>query len=127
MKVNQAAFCTVTALAVVTAASIGAAVTTASTVAAVAYGVLGIGSGAVSIASITAWLDPNSTSVANYFSNLKSHAGYAIAGTFQVVAQTFVQALVQGAANGITKRVGDAIGGRQEPQVIVIDDKRRAY
>ena len=111
-SVNVAAFCTVTVLACATAASaIAAATTTAGTVALVAYTVLAILSGAISIASITAWVDPNSTDVKSYFSNLATHMGYAIAGTFQFVAQTLVMALVQGLANGISTAVSRKIAG----------------
>ncbi len=109
--VNPVAFATVTALAVGTAASVVAAATVASTVAIVAFSVLAVVGAAISIASITAWIDPRSTDVKNYFSTIAQHSGYAIAGAFQFVAQTLVQALVQGIGQGVSTAVRRRIAG----------------
>lgn len=111
MTVKQTAFCTVTALGLATAGSVVAAVTTASAVAAVAYGVLSVGLAGVSLGAIKAAFDTNSVDIESYFSNTRDAAGYAAAGLFQFAAQTFVQALIQGAAHGIGQRVQRSIGG----------------
>lgn len=109
--VNGAAFATTTALAAVTIASCFAAATAVTTVATVAYAILGITAGGASIASITAWLSDGNVSVSDYFSKFKEHAGVAIAGMYQLVAQTLVQALVAGLAEGISKAISRKISG----------------
>ena len=109
--VNQVAFGTVTILAVGTAASVFAAATTAATVATVAFSALAITGGAVSIASITAWLDPSSKTTRAYFSNCSKHAGYTIAGTYQFVAQVLVQSLIKGLVDGIATAIRRKISG----------------
>lgn len=108
---NHAAFATITTLGAVTIGSTVAAATVTATVAMVAYTVLAVTAGALSIASMTAWVDQSSTSAKAYFENFKSHSGYAIAGTFQLVAQTFLQALIQGLAGGIATRVHRNVAG----------------
>ena len=110
-NVKIAAFTTITALAVGTAASVIFAATSVSTVALVAYSILGITGAALSGAAITAYLDKDSVNVNNYFNTFKSHTGYALAISYQFVAQTLVQALVQGLANGISKAVSRKIAG----------------
>jgi hypothetical protein len=109
--VNQAAFVTVSVLAVGTAASVFAAATAVATVATVAYSILAVTAGAVSIASISAWLDPTSTTIHAYFSNCSKHAGYAVAGAYQFVAQTLVQALIKGLADGVSTAIRRKISG----------------
>ncbi len=111
MNVNQAAFCTVTALAALTAGTAVAAATTATTVASVVYGILALGGSAVSIASVTAYLDERSVSVESYFERVVHHAGYTIPGTCQFVAQAFVQAMVEGFVRGISSAISRKIGG----------------
>lgn len=106
MNVNQAAFCTSMTLAVITTASVCAAVmTTAGTVAVVAYSVLALVGAGVSIASMTAWLDKDSTTASKYFENLKSHSAIAIVGVFQFVTQILVQALIKGVADGVSRKI----------------------
>jgi hypothetical protein len=111
MKVNAVAFCTSTALAAATAGSALMAAAVASIVATVAYAILGITFAGLSIASITAWLDKDSVTVDAYFSKLKEHAGYAIAGLYQFVAHSLIQAMVQGLVDGIIKALSRKIGG----------------
>jgi hypothetical protein len=107
ITLNQAAFCTVTILAVATGGAVIGAATTAATAAVVAYSILAVCLGGVSIASVTAWVATNdsTTDPKIYFSTMKSHTGVALAGMFQFVAQTLVMALVQGLANGITRSI----------------------
>lgn len=119
MYVNQVAFCTITALSVGTAASVIAAATTASTVATVAYATLAIGLGATSIAAITAFVDAKSTDVEKYFTNMKSHMGYVMAGMSQFVAQTLLHSLIEGAASGISKLISRKIGGEDHTVKVV--------
>lgn len=115
-SVNVAAFATTTVLA---ATTIGAtllcasAAQTAATVAAVAYGILAILSFSLSAASISAWMattDENA-SAKDYFALIPHHAGYAIAGTFQMIATTLFQAVVEGASKGISNSISRKIGG----------------
>jgi hypothetical protein len=113
-KINVTAFCTTTTFAL---ATIGAAVgcaTVAATVSAVALGVLAVTLGAISISAITAWvhtkgLESSEQSVGKYFENLAEHAGYAVAGFFQVAAQTMVQAVLQGLARGVSRKIADKV------------------
>lgn len=109
--VNQVAFCTISALAVGTVASVIAAATAASTIAMVAYAILGITGGAISIASITAWFDRTSTSPKAYFSNCAKQAGYTIAGFYQLVAQTLLLNLIRGIGEGISTGIRRIIAG----------------
>ncbi|MGD2169348.1 MAG: hypothetical protein PVI40_03810 [Chlamydiota bacterium] len=95
LSVNQAAFVTSAALAASTTGLTLAAVGAASKTAAVAYGFFAVTLGGASLSSISAWLDDSSTTVNNYFTNMKAHAGIAIAGTYQLVAQTMLQALIK--------------------------------
>jgi SNF family Na+-dependent transporter len=110
-KVNQAAFCTVTSLSVSTVVCAVQAATAASTAATVAWVAATLGLGAVSAASVTAWLDRDSTSVERYFANVKKHGAYAVAGMSQFVAQTVVQAVVRGISDGIEKAIRRKISG----------------
>ncbi|PIS01642.1 MAG: hypothetical protein COT84_00955 [Chlamydiae bacterium CG10_big_fil_rev_8_21_14_0_10_35_9] len=111
LSVNQAAFITSAALAASTAGFALAAAGAASKTAAVAYGFFAVTSGAASLSSITAWLDNTSTTADNYFNNMKTHAGLAIVGTYQLVAHTMLQALIKGLTDGISTAVRRAISG----------------
>lgn len=109
--VNTTAFLGTTGLALATAGSVIVAAKTASTVAAVAYGAFAVLGAALSISLVTAWLDPKSNSVGALFDNWTQHAQVAIGGMFQLVAQTFTLALVEGAAKGIGRAIARKIGG----------------
>ena len=122
--VNQAAFLTITALGVVTIGSAVAAATVATTVATVAYAALAVTSGAVSIASITAWVKiraeaEEEQTASNYLAKVKDHSMAAIPAMYQFVAQTLVQALVQGLADGIAKGVSRKIAGEDHTVKVV--------
>ncbi len=108
---NQAAFITVSALAAVTAGSILAATATASTVAAVAYGVLGVTSFGASMASISAWVDTSAITVKDYFSTFQKHAGIAIAGAYTFVSTVVIEGFVRGLGDGISTAVRRALAG----------------
>lgn len=108
---NQAAFATVTLLAVATGGSVFAAMATASKAAMFACGVLGTASAGASIGAITAWFDQSSTTAREYFSSLPTHTGIAMGTMAQFVAQTLFQAAVQGVAQGISAYFRRAIGG----------------
>ena len=64
--------------------------------------------------SITAWLDPTSTTVGNYFANVRSQGAIAIAGMYQFVTQTMFHAVVDGLREGITGLVSAAISGSRK-------------
>lgn len=116
MNVGQAAFLTSTALAAVTIGSAVLASSATAKVALVAYAALGITAGGASIASITAYIDDSSKDVESYFKNFQKHAGYAIAGTYQFVAQTLVQNLIAGIGSAVRDGVYKAIMGDQRSQ-----------
>lgn len=105
MNANQAAFVTSTTLATATMGLTYLAVVEiakkTNTVAAVVLTASAFISGAGSVASVTAWLDVKSIDARTYFSNFKNHAAVVMAGTFQVISQTLLQALLQGISSGI--------------------------
>lgn len=111
MNVNQIAFCTATGLGVATIGSVVAAATTASTVACVAYSILGVAFGGASIASVTAHVKGTATNAQEYFTLVGEHAGYAIAGLTQLFAQAAVQGIIQGVTQGIAKAFTRMIAG----------------
>ena len=118
---NKSAFITTTSLAVLTAVSAilaASAANTTSTFALVSYSALAITGAALSIAAVTAWFslgdDGSTTDAGTYFKKLGEHAAYAVAGTFQFVAQTLVISVVQGIAQGISRSTSRAIGGEDQ-------------
>lgn len=111
---NHAAFATATVLAGATVISAIGATTAVSTVSTVALAILAVTTAAISIASITAWVktrDSAHPTVNEYFENVRNHAGHAIVGMYQLVAQTLVQAVIQGIANGLSTAVRRKIAG----------------
>ena len=110
MNVNQTAFCTVTALAIATISSAVLAATAATSVGAVAYGILAALGSALSIASMTAYASlagraDKEDSASEYFTEVSSHAGFAIAAVFQFIGQTLMVAVVEGIGRGITRSI----------------------
>lgn len=105
LTVNQAAFGVSTLLAMGTLMSAVAVSTATGPVGLIAYTILGIGFGSASVGSITAWLDPKSTDVKRYLDAFKQHTVYAFAGTFQLVSNRAMQAVVEGLCIGVTNRV----------------------
>lgn len=111
---GQAAFVTVSLLAAATAGSVLAVTTamaTASKAAAIAYGVLGVTCAGASIAAITAWFDESAQTAGEYFHTFNKHAGIAIAGAYQLVAQALMQALIQGLTQGVATGIRRSIAG----------------
>lgn len=113
MNVNQAAFCTVTSLAVATIGLSVYAATTASTAATVAAAALALVAGAFGIASMTAYADDSSLDAKSYFANVQNHAGRIVPVVFQFVAQTFLVSLVEGIGKGISTLFYRKITGTQ--------------
>ena len=111
MDVNTIAATTATFSAGVTIAAAVMAASAASTVATIAYAILAITASAVSIASITAWIDKDSTTSDKYFEKMGEHIKYAIAGVYQIVAQTLVQSVIHGIAEGISTALRRKIAG----------------
>lgn len=122
ISVNKAAFGTVTLLGAATIASVVAAATTANIVAIVAFSILSVGLGAVSIASITAWVDSSSITAEAYFKNIKEHAAISFPAAMQFVAQVLVQSLIEGIGRGIGNAISRKISG---PDVVVEYRDRR--
>lgn len=111
---NQAAFVTISVLAVATAGSVLAAseaIATAAKVSALTYSILSVTLAGTSIASVTAFLDASASTTREYFAKMSEHAGYAIAGLYQTTSQVFVQSLIKGIADGIGTNVRRAIAG----------------
>lgn len=82
-----------------------------STIATIAYAILAITASAVSIASITAWIHEDSVDSESYFNNMGEHIKYAMAGVYQIVAQTLVHAVVKGVGDGISTALRRKIAG----------------
>lgn len=100
--VNRAAFATITGLGIATIGSVVVALGATSTVAMVAYGTFAVLGAAISNASMSAYMHPDSRSISQYFEKVSTHSGYAIAGTVQFIAQTLIQSLIQVAIGGIS-------------------------
>lgn len=117
MNVNQAAFITVTGLALGTGAAIFAAATVTSVAATVAYVIFATLGAALSIASITAWaISQNKDGAEAYFERFKEHAAKTLPGMLQFVVQMCFQALISGIAEGIVNKIRRKISG---PDLVV--------
>ncbi len=110
-NINYAAFATVTLLGAATIGSGILAATATSTAATVAYSALSVLGAAISGAAIVAYSSDKSKSVKSYFKNTVENSGYAIAGATQFVAQTMIQALVRGLAEGVATLIKRKIAG----------------
>lgn len=121
MQVNTAAAATVTITAGATIVAAVAAASVASTVQMVVYAILAITLSAVSIASITAWINTEEEDVGKYFDAVGAHLKFAIAGVYTFVAQTLVQAIVQGIAQGVGTAIRRKIAG---PDVTHREERR---
>lgn len=101
--VNRVAFAT----ALVTgAATIGGCVALASATSVasgVALGIFTLIASSAGIASMTSY--PKSNSVEEYVNNMKEQTPVALAATVQFIAQTAMQAIIQGAANALGRKV----------------------
>jgi len=111
MSVNTVAAATVTFSSMTTIAAAVMAASVASTVATVAYAVLAITALAVSIASITAWIDKDSTDSEKYFEKMGEHIKYSIAGVYHLAAQTLVRSVFKGIGEGIGTAIRRKIAG----------------
>ena len=117
MNANKTAFVATTSFAALSVGSVLGATSAAgtSTWGLVSYSALALTSVAMSLAAISAWVsfgDQRSTTDAGtYLEKMTDHAAIAIAGTAQFVALTLTNALVQGVAQGTSKRVSRAIAG----------------
>lgn len=111
MSINATAGATVTALAIGTIGACILAASVASTVATIAYAILAVGLGAVSIAAITAWIDKDSKDAETYFNKLGEHVAYAVPAFFQFFAQTLIMSVIQGISEGISKAITRKISG----------------
>lgn len=94
--VNRAAFTTILGLAIGTGTAIFAATTRTSTVSALGLGALGLLGAAVSTAAMTAYKSDHSTSVENYFEEVKNQSMVTIPGYAQFVSQTAFKGMVDG-------------------------------
>jgi hypothetical protein len=115
---NKAAFVTTMSFAALSIASAMGAMTaanTANTFALVSYSALAVTGVALSIAGMTAWVSFGdhraTTDAGTYFQKVGDHAAIAIVGVTQFVALTLTQAVVQGAAHGISKSISRSISG----------------
>ncbi len=113
MNVDQAAFYTVSTLALATIAFTAGAILAQGTAATVAYAILTALGSALSIASVSAWASLKGRAVADssdeYFDKFFSHVGYGISGVSQFFAQGIVLAAFTGVTQGITAGTSFAI------------------
>lgn len=107
----------VTGLAVGTCALVIGAATTTSTVALVIFSALAITAAAVSIASMTAAFSERASTIDGYFKAVGDHLKIALPAMWQFVAQTLVQALIEGCAKGITDNVYQRFTGRHVTRI----------
>ena len=112
MRVDPAAFTTITTAAIATGGLAIAAATAASSITMVALGALAAVSAAFNISSITAWFDsgPND-SATDYFKRTVSHLGKAIPAVVSFISQVFLQAIIGGAVEGLRNLVREKIDG----------------
>lgn len=113
--VNRAAFTTILGLAIGTGTAIFAATTRTSTVSALGLGALGLLGAAVSTAAMTAYGSDHSTSVKNYFEEVKNHSMVTIPGYAQGVSQSLVKAMVDGVSRGVSHFFANLINGNNRP------------
>lgn len=109
--VNQAAFFTITALGIGTAAACIAASAVVTTTATIAYSVLGIGLGSLSLGAIAAWVDTDNWKTAEYFAKIPDYTAYVFVGMIQLFAQSLLMAVFEGVASGVGLNIRRKIAG----------------
>lgn len=100
--VNRAAFATALVTGAATIGGCVALVSTTSLAAGVALGIFTLIASSAGIASMTSY--PKSNSVEEYVENMKEQTPIALAASVQIIAQTVIQALVQGFANAFGQK-----------------------
>lgn len=101
ISTKQAAFATITVFAIATSGCAIAAATVVTTIATIAYSILTINAGAISIASISSWMVTNEKSTSmDYFNTFKNHAEKTLNITLMLTKQVF-NAFMIGIATGI--------------------------
>ena len=119
MNVNQTAFCAVTALSITSGGAIFAAATAGSTVAAVAYSILGIASSGAAIGSSTAWMASKpGDSPTTYLETAQTHTGIAIASTCNLASSILIDTVIKTGVQALADKLYDKIIGREDSQTV---------
>ncbi len=100
--VNRVAFATALLTGAATIGGCVALVSTTSVAAGVALGIFTLIAASAGIASMTSY--PKSNSVKEYVENMKEQTPIALAASVQFIAQTAVQAIVQGFAQALGQK-----------------------
>jgi len=123
---NKTAFLTTTSFSALSIAAAMRAAATAemgTTWNLVSYSVLAVTSAAVSLSAITAWVgfgDRRATTDAGtYLEKVAEHTAFGIAGAAQFFALTLTNAIIQGVAQGTSRRISRAVGGPDQTIQIV--------
>ncbi|CAK0750151.1 membrane hypothetical protein [Gammaproteobacteria bacterium] len=126
LNANKTAFLTTTSfsvLSIVAAMRAAATAEVGTTWNLVSYSVLAVTSAAVSLSAITAWVgfgDKRATTDAGtYLEKVAEHTAFGIAGAAQFFALTLTNAIIQGVAQGTSKRISRAIAGPDQTIQIV--------
>jgi hypothetical protein len=112
--VGQAAFATVTSLAIATIGGTVAFTNATTMTQSVAWAIFATIAAGASIGSMTAYACPDSKDASSYFENFKDHASVAISGMFQYVSQTVFQTVIQEGARGLGTRVYAKVSGQDK-------------
>lgn len=107
--VNQVAFCTIltaSAGTVLSAMATGSATTALKTAGCAA---LTLGYATATGSAVTAWFDPSSKNVKNYFNNVKSHFGMGASAVATAISQTVASAVVEGFRDGLRHAIEDKV------------------
>ncbi|MEI8329020.1 MAG: hypothetical protein WCG14_03370 [Chlamydiia bacterium] len=119
MNVNQTAFCAVTALSIASGGAIIAAATAASTVSAIAWGILGIASSGAAIGASTAWMASKpGDSPTSYLEAAQTHTGIAIASTCNLASSLLIDRVIKTGAQALADKLYDKIMGREDTKTL---------
>lgn len=120
MKINTTAAITVLATSLTTITFTAALATVDSVVYFSALAVLTTMSWAVSIASVTAWMDKTSKDTESYFFCIKTNITTTIPGAFHYISQKIMQSVIKSFSDAIEALIHLKITGRdiERPQKV---------
>ena len=101
ISAGQTAFGAITATAAATILFAVKAAASTTTISLVAYSALAISGSALGIASMSAYMDPDSTTANKYFENFKKHAAHILPVTYQFVSQVVIAKAIEGFGEAI--------------------------
>ena len=100
--VNRVAFATALVTGAATICGCVALASATTVASGVALGIFTLIASSAGIASMTSY--PKSNSVEEYVKNMQEQTPFALAASVQFIAQTAIQALIQGAANALGRK-----------------------